>query len=295
MDHWNIPNWGGGQMIKGRETRQRDVLAAPHVDRNPTEAQPLCLAELRLIGGFEARVGGWPFRLGVSAQRLLVLLAVRDQPLSRSQAAGMLWPDVPAQRATANLRSVLWRLHRSCAWLEGWQGDVLRLPDTMRVDLHEACAAARLLLHRNTPIPEEKLLDLLHANFDGELLPDWSEEWLIAERERFRQLRLHALEALCDRLTAASWYGVAVDLGLAVVRADPLRESGHGVLINAYLAEGNYCEALRQYQRYEALVREELRVDPSPRLRELLGIERRSVVRDLRPAASGNAPAGTTW
>lgn len=274
-------------MIKGQGTHQRDDDAAPHVDctdplKTDTQPPPLASAELRLIGGFEARVGGWPFRLGASAQRLLVLLAVRDQPLSRSQAAGMLWPDVPAQRAAANLRSVLWRLHRSCTWLDT-QGDLMRLPGTVRVDLHEACESARLLLHRNTTLSEERLVELLHANFNDELLPEWSEEWLIAERERFRQLRLHALEALCGRLTAACWYGAAVDLGLAVVRADPLRESGHSVLISAYMAEGNYCEALRQFRRYEALVRRELRVDPSPRLRELLRIRPQSARRELHP------------
>jgi DNA-binding SARP family transcriptional activator len=275
-------------MVKGQDTHHRDEVATPHVDRtDPLETEqqtsPVSSAELRLIGGFEARAGGWPFRLGASAQRLLVLLAVRDQPLSRAQAAGILWPDVPSQRAAANLRSVLWRLHRSCAWLDTSQGDLMRLPDTVRVDLHEACESARQLLHRKTTLSEERLAELLHANFNDELLPDWDEEWLIAERERFRQLRLHALEALCGGLTAACWYGAAVDLGLAVVRADPLRESGHGVLISAYMAEGNYCEALRQFRRYEALVRRELRVDPSPRLRELLRIKPPAVRRDLHP------------
>ena len=37
----------------------------------------------------------------------------------------------------------------------------------------------------------------------GELLPDWYDDWVLLERERFRQLRLHALDALCDDLTRA--------------------------------------------------------------------------------------------
>jgi len=226
-------------------------------------------AELRLIGGFEFRVGGWPVRVGSAAQRLLALLAVREQSMSRYQAAGMLWPDFPAERAAANLRSVMWRLQRSHASFDTSLGD-LRLANSVRVDLHSVCESARMLLHQRAPLREDELHELLHANFYDELLPDWSEEWLIAERERFRQLRLHALEALCAQLSAVCWHGSAVDTGLAVVRTDPLRESGHSVLINAYLAEGNYCEALRQFRRYSALVRTELRVDPSPRLREML-------------------------
>lgn len=214
-------------------------------------------------------MGGWPVRVGAAAQRLLALLAVREQSTSRYQAAGMLWPDFPAERAAANLRSVMWRLQRYHPSFDTSFGD-LRLADTVRVDLQAVTESARMLLHSRTPLREDHLHELLHANFYDELLPDWSEEWLIAERERFRQLRLHALEELCDQLSAMCWHGSAIDTGLAVVRTDPLRESGHCVLIKAYLAEGNYCEALRQFRRYADLVRTELRVDPSPRLREML-------------------------
>lgn len=225
--------------------------------------------ELRLIGGFEFRVGGRPVRVGLAAQRLLALLAVREQPLSRCQAAGLLWPDHPAERAAANLRSVMWRLQRRHQSFDTSLGD-LRLAGGVLVDLQAVSRSARVLLRQREPLHEEQLHDLLHANFYDELLPDWSDEWLIAERERFRQLRLHALEALCAQLSAGCWHGWAVDTGLAVVRTDPLRESGHSALINAYLAEGNYSEAVRQFRRYTELIRSELRVDPSPRLRELL-------------------------
>jgi DNA-binding SARP family transcriptional activator len=213
---------------------------------------------------------------------LLALLAVREQSTTRYQAAGMLWPDFPAERAAANLRSVMWRLQRSHQSFDTSFGD-LRLAGTVRVDLHEVSDSARMLLHQREPLREDELHDLLHANFYDELLPDWSEEWLIAERERFRQLRLHALEALCAQLSAMHWHGSAVDTGLAVVRTDPLRESGHCVLIKAYLAEGNYCEALRQFRRYAALLRSELRLDPSPQLREIIRVASLNTRLDFEP------------
>ena len=37
-------------------------------------------------------------------------------------------------------------------------------------------------------------------------LPDWSDDWLVLERERWDQLRLHALETLARRLIAAEKY-----------------------------------------------------------------------------------------
>ena len=41
----------------------------------------------------------------------------------------------------------------------------------------------------------------------GELLPDWYDDWVAIERERLRALRAHALEALCEQLTAAGQLG----------------------------------------------------------------------------------------
>ena len=76
------------------------------------------------------------------------------------------------------------------------------------------------------------------------------------------QIRLHALEALCERLTSTGCYALAIESGLAAVAAEPLRESAHRALIKAHLAEGNRSEALRQYGRLCDLLRTDLIADP---------------------------------
>jgi DNA-binding SARP family transcriptional activator len=82
----------------------------------------------------------------------------------------------------------------------------------------------------------------------GELLPGWYEDWVLVERERLRQLRMHALEALAEKLTEAGRYGVAMQAAYAAVRADPVRESAHRAVVRVHLAEGNVLEALRAYE-----------------------------------------------
>ena len=103
-----------------------------------------------------------------------------------------------------------------------------------------------------------------------DLLPDWYDDWLAFERERFRQLRIHALESLCERLIALERFGEAIETGLAVVTAEPLRESAHRILIRIHLAEGNGAEALGQYRRFRALLHDELGLEPSPEMRTLV-------------------------
>ena len=129
------------------------------------------------------------------------------------------------------------------------------------VDVTEAAHVARFLTG-----PVERTDDLppnLHLAFSaGDLLPDWYDDadWLLMERTRFHQLRLHALERLCELLIRQGRIVEAVDAGLAAVTADPLRESAHRSVISAYLAEGNTVEAIRQYDAFRHLLAEEIGV-----------------------------------
>jgi DNA-binding SARP family transcriptional activator len=104
----------------------------------------------------------------------------------------------------------------------------------------------------------------------GELLPDWYDDWLVTERERLRQLRLHALEESVRVLIERGRLSEAIDLGLRAVAMEPLRESAHRLVIRAHLAEGNRAEALRQYRCCADLLRHELAVEPSAQMAVLL-------------------------
>jgi DNA-binding SARP family transcriptional activator len=89
----------------------------------------------------------------------------------------------------------------------------------------------------------------LDSDGDGELLPDWDDGWLEADRERLRRIRLHLLEASALGLAEVGRYGLALEAALAALRMDDARESAHRALIQVHLAEGNVSEARRAYER----------------------------------------------
>jgi DNA-binding SARP family transcriptional activator len=105
---------------------------------------------------------------------------------------------------------------------------------------------------------------------NGELLPGWYDEWVLLERERLRQLRLHALEMLADKLTTVGRYGEAVQVAYAAVRAEPLRESAHRAVVRVHLAEGNLAEAGRAYAAFRDLLADELGVVPTILMEDLV-------------------------
>jgi DNA-binding SARP family transcriptional activator len=222
---------------------------------------------IQLLGGFEVTREGCSIPLGPSSERLVALLACRDRPLSRHLAAGLLWPDRPERRAQANLRSAVYRATFSHPDLIISSPRRITLDPSACVDFRAATAVAQRIIAGS-------MVDLCapaHEALTRDLLPCWYEDdWVIEEREAFRQNRLHALEILCLTLAERGRYGEAVDAALAAVRAEPLRESAHRALMMVHLHEGNYGEALRQYGRCRTLLHDELGIDPSPRLRDLI-------------------------
>src|SRR5712692_3433122 len=197
-------------------------------------------ASLRLLGAFELRLEDCLVSVSSGSQRLVALLALRSGLLPRTQVAGMLWPDVAAERAHANLRASIWRLPPVSRPVLAPPPQHIGLAASVAVDVPAAISLARRLLDRSRQCDQDDLNPHAHARLAEELLPGCcDDDWIVLERERFHQLRLHALEALCDRLALAGRYGEAVDAGLAAVCAEPLRESAHGTLISAHIAEGN--------------------------------------------------------
>jgi DNA-binding SARP family transcriptional activator len=218
---------------------------------------------LSLLRGFELEHEGAPVYLPHSAERVLAFVALHRRRMLRAYVSGVLWTDHTQEAANASLRTALWRMRRPFALIEASSSHVSLVP-SVSVDLHRMSAAA----HNLTAgvVDEDAVDELLEV---GELLPDWYEDWVVIERERFRQRRLNALEALCDSRTRQGRYAEAVDAGLSAVVGEPLRESTHRALMRAHLAQGNRSEALRQYLLCRKLLREQLGVRPTVETEQL--------------------------
>jgi DNA-binding SARP family transcriptional activator len=199
-------------------------------------------------------------------QRLVAYLSLCRRP-ARTAIAGQLWPEVPEDNAHRSLRSALWRLQKVAPGVVHVSGGTLSLARTVRVDVRELTEWAQRMLDPTSALDGTTVPDV---GLRGELLPGWYDDWVLLERERLRQLRMHALEALAEKLAAAGRYGEAVQAAYAAVVAEPLRESAHRALIRAYLAEGNRGDAIAHYRAYRRLLQEELGLEPSSQMNDLV-------------------------
>ena len=232
--------------------------------------------ELALLGGFVFSIGGDAL-LGISAgsQRLLAFLAIRDQVITRNLVAGTLWPESTDEHASASLRSAVSRLGGVARQAVKVTAGDLGLAEGVAVDVHLSQALAHRLIDRDGQRTDADIAAAAVAALSDDLLPGWYDDWAVIAAEDWRQLRLHALEAVAARLTEADRLAEAAAAALAAVRAEPLRESARAALIRVHMAEGNQSEALGEFNRYRVLLRAELDIEPTIRLTRLLG--------DLRP------------
>ena len=199
-------------------------------------------------------------------QRLVAHLCLSGRP-ARTAVAGRLWPDVAEEHAHGSLRSALWRLQKVAPGLIDVSGGTLALASDVRVDVRELGDWARRVL---TPVCAAEDLDVPVVGIHGELLPGWYDDWVLLERERLRQLRMHTLEVVAARLAAVGRHGEALQAAYAAVREEPLRESAHRVVIGVHLAEGNVSEARRAYEQFRELLRDELGVAPTAEMTRLI-------------------------
>ena len=227
-------------------------------------------AVVRLLDGFsldvESHPPAFPGALPRAAQRLVALLCLSGRA-DRTAVAGRLWPDVPERCAHGSLRSALWRLQKAAPGVVEAANGVLALTPGVRVDVHELVDWAQRALD---PRAEAHELTVPSVGFSGDLLPGWYDDWVLLDRERLRQLRVHALEVVAGRLAAADRPGEALQAAYAAVRSDPLRESAYRTIVQVHLREGNAAEAIRVHDTFRTMLRSELGLEPSPQMTGLV-------------------------
>lgn len=204
-----------------------------------------------------------------------LLVVERSRPVGRAELVDALWPaDAPSSCDVA-LNAIMSKLRTlsSRAGLDGASTLVssqgcyeLRLPSNAWVDLEAAADAiheAETALRAADPAAAYGPSAVAHHIARRPLLPGADGPWLEVRRQRLRNTLLRALECRAEVYLWNAEHSLAIDAAQELVALEPLRESGHRLLIRALSESGNSAEALRAYERCRRLIAEELGVDPS--------------------------------
>ena len=233
--------------------------------------------EFRLLGSFEALRAGVPVKVGGLKQRALlaVLLLHANEVVSRDRLIEHLWGEDPPEDAAHTVQVFVSRLRKAIGQdiLETRAPGYLVRIAAERLDVTRfqrlRVLGREALEQKRAPAAEQVLGEALSL-FRGPPLADFEyEPWAQQEVARLEEARLACLEEQVEARLELGHAGELVGELERLVSEHPLRERLRRQLMIALYRHGRQAEALDCYQQINALLRDELGIEPSPELREL--------------------------
>ena len=260
----------------------RGVRRATYCRERRSGGEGLVHGELQLavLGKAEIRKDGQTLSadlISAKGQALLIYLAVTGGAHSRSALAGLLWGEMPEERAKANLRLTLTKLRQFVAdhLIITRQDVAFNFDQPYWLDVAEFEALAST----DHSGPEPRKIEQLRAavaRYRGDFLHDFYiadaptfEEWALVEQERLRQVAFHALSHLAQAARQRGDFKEGIEVTRKLLMLEPWHEEAHQQLMWLLAYSGQRSAALAQYETCRRALAEELAVEPAPATVEL--------------------------
>jgi DNA-binding SARP family transcriptional activator len=232
----------------------------------------MTVIELRLFGGFEARMRGDASLLTLPTRKseavLAYLITQRPRLVRRDVLTSLLWADVPRSQGRHSLRQTLSRVRRM---LEACDGDDTLVTVADGIGIHGDCLWAdstefeRLATESGSGALAQAC-ELYRAPFlDGFTVPEPPfDHWMRSERTRLHQLAIGMFTRRLQVLEPQSDVGAAIHVAMRLLELDPLQERVHRTLMRLYSRIGQFGSAIKQYEQCSQRLKQALGVEPSP-------------------------------
>jgi DNA-binding SARP family transcriptional activator/pimeloyl-ACP methyl ester carboxylesterase len=239
--------------------------------------------EFRILGPVEVVHDGEVLAVGGVRTRavLAMLLLHANRVVAAGRLASELWPDLPPERAAANLQVRLAELRRALR-PAGEAGRLVTQPpgylfrvadgelDAARFE--RLAAAGRAALAAGDAAGAARLLDDALALWRGPALADLDDSVFAgAAQTRLADARLAAVESRVDALLACGRHQETIAELAELTAAHPLRERFWAQRVLALYRCGRQADALAAYRELRAILVEQLGIEPGPELRRLEG------------------------
>ena len=245
----------------------------------------MAILKVRLFGKFKAQGNGQDLdsSLSTKAKELFCyLLLHRSRPHLREPLATLFWNECAPEQTRKYLRQTLWQLQTALHQLPGDEYlDVMRV-EKGSVQL-DPCSHLWLDVDEFEQsfvpvkgLPGEKM-DTTCASalrnavslYEGDLLEGWYHDWCLYHRERLENTYLAMLDKLMAYCELHEEYDAGFAYGERLLLQDRASERTYCRLMRMHYFAGDRAGALREFQRCQAALKEELGVAPAKQTVEL--------------------------
>jgi DNA-binding SARP family transcriptional activator len=234
-------------------------------------AAPAGVLRIRALGEATVSRGDIPLTAadwGYAKPRELLFLLATSPPLTREQLGAALWPDQPAHQLGNSLHTALRGLRRalgSSDWVlysdRRYSLNSAREYDCDVATFELALAEARKARGGDAALPD---LQRAIAVYGGDFLAGLAAgEWAAARRDELRRSFESALLATGRLHAAAGHHQAAAAAFRRAVAHEPLNETAHRELMQAWASLGETARAVRHYEELTDLLAGQVGVPPS--------------------------------
>jgi DNA-binding SARP family transcriptional activator len=241
--------------------------------------------QVRLFGKFNAHRDQQELDCFPSAKAkelFCYLLLHRDRPHPRETLATLFWGECTPEQTRKYLRQTLWQLQHALQELSGRD-----CPDVMRVEkgsvrldtgsdfwldvteFEQAFQPVKGIAGEQMDMVCAGALRKAVSLYEGSLLEGWYQDWCLYHRERLENTYLAMLDKLMAYCEIHEEYEAGISYGENLLLQDRARERTYCRLMRMRYFTGDRAGALREFQRCEVALKEELGVAPAKQTLEL--------------------------
>lgn len=226
-------------------------------ERNTSGGKPYQW-KISLFGGMRIVYNGKPISPPpYRTYGLLTFLLLKERlPIRRERLGGLLFGDLPREKARGRISDYIWQIKK---YLPGFP--LTTSIENVGLDRQfiwvDVNAFRDEVNKPNDPL-NERFLDL----YQGDLLPELYDEWVLVERERWRSYYLRGLRVLINNLLDAKKIDKALLRMERLLREEPYDEEIFRLLMQTYAMIGRRGAALAAYEKFYILSTEQIGLEP---------------------------------
>ncbi len=251
---------------------ERDIPALRRRLRQQASTIPFAPPRLTIqaLGRAQVTVDGKPvtstdWQAQVARDLFFCLLAHPDG-LTKEEVGDLLWPRGSAGQLKLNFKKTIYRLRRALG-----QEVVLFDEDRYRFNRgldyeYDVEAFLGKLAQAETATDTAARAAAYEAAirlYKGPYLPEVGGTWAWAERERLERAYTETILKLAELHLEANEYDLALDYCQRALAEDPCLEEAHRLAMRAHAAMGNRAAVVRQFERCQQALQQEINVPPS--------------------------------
>jgi LuxR family maltose regulon positive regulatory protein len=223
--------------------------------------------EIRALGQPQVALDGEGIQWTTTQSRdLLFCLLQHGEGLRKEELGSIFWPDHQPHKLDAIFRSSLYRLRRATyREIVIYEDGLYRFNRECPYWFDVRAFEHSLYRAERATTPEsriEKLEEALRL-YRGDYLDGVYADWCALERQRLRERHLNAHETLGALYAGGGEFQRAVEQYQHLVAQDPYREAAHRELMRCHYRLGDRIAAVRQYQSYVEILRDDLGLGPA--------------------------------